>query len=227
MPKFQWRIAKVAKSVSKTTYLPSLLDRLIDDDSINSSIQLQKKNLQNLENELAKLLSEKNPADPEASKKQRQQLLQELDQARSQFLSLSASMSSLHDARVCIKRDLDWLLNASQFAPQEQLSDYPEITRSVLNYGMPDFTGKTISGFDPIKIERLLKQVIINFEPRIIERTLVVRVIADRTMHDHNALAFEIEGELWTEPQPLHLHLRTEFQLEDGNVSVFDYQSVK
>jgi type VI secretion system protein ImpF len=215
----------VAKGVSKTTYLPSLLDRLIDDDSINNSIQLQKKSVQNLETALARLMSEKTQADLEASKKQRQQLLQELDQSRAQFLSLSASISSLQDARSCIKRDLDWLLNASQFAPQEELTDYPEIACSVLNYGMPDFTGKTVSGFDPFKIERLLKHVLINFEPRIIKDTLIVRVIADKSLHNHNALAFEIEGELWTEPQPLHLHLRTEFQLEDGNVSVSDYKS--
>ena len=153
----------MAKGVSKTTYLPSLLDRLIDDDSINNSIQLQKKSMQNLENALAMLMSEKNQVDLEASKKQRQQLLQELDQSRAQFLSLSASMSSMQDARDCIKRDLDWLLNASQFAPQEELTDYPQIACSVLNYGMPDFTGKTVSGFDPLKIERLLKQVLINF----------------------------------------------------------------
>ena len=73
-------------------------------------------------------------------------------------------------------------------------------------------------------MERLLKQVIVNFEPRIIRHTLTVRVIADKTLFDHNALIFEIEGELWAEPQPLHLLLRTEFELEDGNVSVYDYR---
>jgi type VI secretion system lysozyme-like protein len=121
---------------------------------------------------------------------------------------------------------LDWLLNASQYSPQEELADFPEIASSVLNFGMPDFTGKTVSGFNPNDIELLLKQVILNFEPRIYERTLAVRVIADRSLSDHNAVAFEIEGELKTEPQPLHLHLRTEFQLEDGNVSVLDYKPV-
>jgi len=73
-------------------------------------------------------------------------------------------------------------------------------------------------------MERLLKQVIVNFESRIIRNTLTVRVIADKTLFDHNALVFEIEGELWAEPQPLHLHLRTEFELESGNVSVYDYR---
>ena len=216
----------MAKGASKASYLPSLLDRLIDDDSISNTIQIQKKNVQNLETALAELMAEKKQSSPEESKKKRQQLLQDLDLARAQFLSLSASMGSLHDTRTCLKRDLDWLLNASQYSPQEELANFPEIASSVLNYGMPDFTGKTVSGFNPNDIERLLRQVILNFEPRIFERTLSVRIIADRTLSDHNAVAFEIEGELKTEPQPLHLHLRTEFQLEDGNVSVLDYKPV-
>jgi type VI secretion system protein ImpF len=119
---------------------------------------------------------------------------------------------------------LDWLLNASQYSPQQDLDGYPDVACSVINYGMPDLTGKTVSGFDQRQMERLLKQVIVNFEPRIIRQSLTVRVMTDKTLFDHNALVFEIEGELWAEPQPLHLHLRTEFELDDGNVSVYDYR---
>lgn len=209
--------------MARALFLPSLLDRLIDDDPINASIRLQKENIANLEKTLALLLAEKNPSDVEASKKQRQQVMLELDQARAQFIVLSAALSSSQDVQACVKRDMDWLLNASQFAPQEQLEDYPEVACSVLNYGMPDLTGKSVSGFDMPQIERLLKQVILNFEPRIIRRTLCVRVIMDKTMYDHNALGFEIEGDLWSEPQPLHMHLRTEFELDDGTVSVEDF----
>jgi type VI secretion system lysozyme-like protein len=150
-------------------------------------------------------------------------LQQQLDQIRAQLSVLTTSVSSIKELRGCVKRDLDWLLNASQYAPQEDLDDYPEVACSVLNYGMPDLTGKTVSGFDQRHMERLLKQVIVSFEPRIIRNTLTVRVIADKSLFDHNALAFEIEGELWAEPQPLHLLLRTEFELEDGNVSVYDF----
>jgi type VI secretion system protein ImpF len=209
--------------MARALFLPSLLDRLTDDDPINKSIRLQKEKILDIERTLAKLLAEKNPADVEASQKQRKQLMLDLDQARAQFIVLSAALSSSQEIRACVKRDMDWLLNASQFEPQQQLIDYPEVARSVLNYGMPDLTGKSVSGFDLIQMERLLKEVILNFEPRIIPRSLSVRLMGDKKMYDHNALGFEIEGDLWSEPQPIHMHLRTEFELDDGTVSVDDY----
>jgi type VI secretion system protein ImpF len=215
----------VPRTLPKDRYLPSLLDRLTDDDPINSSIRLLKEKIQKIEKSLAGLLQKQSAPEPVSgdSARQRQQLQQQLDQARAQLSVLTTSVSSLKEIRACVKRDLDWLLNASQYAPQEDLDGYPDVACSVINYGMPDLTGKTVSGFDQRHMERLLKQVILNFEPRIIRNTLTVSVIADKTLFDHNALVFEIEGELWAEPQPLHLHLRTEFELEDGNVSVFDY----
>jgi len=215
----------VARTLPKERFLPSLLDRLTDDDPINNSIRIQKEKIQKIEKSLAELLQK--PLAPESlsedSRRQRQQLQQQLDQVRAQLSVLTTSVSSLKEIRACVKRDLDWLLNASQYSPQEDLDDYPDVVCSVLNYGMPVLTGKTVSGFDQRHMERLLKQVIVNFEPRILRNTLTVRVMADKTLFEHNALVFEIEGELWAEPQPLHLHLRTEFELEDGNVSVFDY----
>ncbi|CAA9889680.1 Type VI secretion system lysozyme-like protein [Candidatus Methylobacter favarea] len=213
----------MSRTLPKDRFLPSLLDRLTDDEPINNSIQLHKKNIQNIEKSLAQLPAEKQASDAQENKKQRQILLQQLNQAHAQYSVLSASVSSLKELRACVKRDLDWLLNASQYFPQEDLEAYPEVVNSVLNYGMPDLTGKTVSGFDLHYIERKLKQVILSFEPRIIRSTLVVRIQVNEAIFTHNALSFEIEGELWAEPQPLHLHLRTEFELENGNVSVFDF----
>lgn len=51
--------------------------------------------------------------------------------------------------------------------------------------------------------------------------------MADQSMFNHNAVTFEIEGQLWAEPEPLHLHLRTEFEMESGNVSVYDFMKRK
>ncbi|WP_333874593.1 type VI secretion system baseplate subunit TssE [Methylobacter sp.] len=214
----------MARSLPKNRFLPSLLDRLTDDDPINNSIRIQKEKIQGIEKSLAELLQKPSASESEQSRQQRRQLQQQLDQVRAEYSVLTTSVSSLKEIRACVKRDLDWLLNASQYAPQEDLDGYPDVACSVLNYGMPDLTGKTVSGFDVRFMERLLKQVIVNFESRIIRNTLTVRVIADKTLFDHNALVFEIEGELWAEPQPLHLHLRTEFELESGNVSVYDYR---
>ncbi|MNJ78981.1 hypothetical protein D3C77_768680 [compost metagenome] len=37
---------------------------------------------------------------------------------------------------------------------------------------------------------------------------------------DHNALSFEIEGDLWAEPVPLRMLLTTNLDLETGHVRV-------
>lgn len=214
----------MARTLPKERYLPSLLDRLTDDDPVNNSISQYKRQIARIEKELINLTNKKQEnIDPEISAK-RSHLLKQLEQLRAQQTVLSASLSSLKELRACVKRDLDWLLNANQYSPQQDLEAYPEVARSVVNYGMPDLTGKTVSGFDMRNMERLLKQVILDFEPRIIKKTLVVRILRDQSMFDHNAVTFEIEGELWAEPQPLHLHLRTEFELESGDVSVYDYR---
>ncbi len=213
----------MARTLPKERLLPSLLDRLTDDGPINRSIRSRKAKIRQIEQSLTNLADPRPADEPESIKKQRSLLRRELDEARAQYSVLSASVSSLAELRDCVKRDLDWLLNARQYAPQEDLDAYPDVARSVLNYGMPDLTGKTASGTDLHSLERMLKQVITNFEPRIIRQTLAVRLLADESLFNHNSLAFDIEGDLWAEPLPLHLHLRTEIELENGAVTVADF----
>jgi type VI secretion system protein ImpF len=38
----------------------------------------------------------------------------------------------------------------------------------------------------------------------------------------HNAMRFDIEAELWAQPLPLRLFLRTEIDLETGSATVMD-----
>jgi len=120
-------------------------------------------------------------------------------------------------------RDLDWLLNAHSYSPAEQLEEYPEALHSVLNYGLPDLAGSTASGVNVYSLEKKIKQVVLDFEPRLIPQTLKVRLMADESSMDHNALTFEIESEMWSDPVPVYLHLRTELELETGSITVSDY----
>ena len=125
--------------------------------------------------------------------------------------------------RKSVIRDLNWLFNSSNLAAVQDLDDYPEVINSVINYGMPDLTGHTLSSIDVPEIERLLKQVIIEFEPRIIRRTLKIRLIVDSDEMSHNAMTFDIEGELWADPVPLHVYMKTKRDLEIGDIKVYDY----
>ena len=128
------------------------------------------------------------------------------------------SMSKLRES---LKRDLAWLLNTSNLSDVQDLSEYPLVEASVLNYGMPDLTGITASGVDVVVIERRLRQAILTFEPRIVKNTLHVNVVTSAGMAP-NSIAFEIKCDMWSEPVPERLYLKTEVDLENGGVHVED-----
>jgi type VI secretion system protein ImpF len=122
--------------------------------------------------------------------------------------------------REVVQRDLAWLFNTTNLAATQSLERYPEVERSVLNYGLPDLAGTALSGTNVAELERALRQAVLDFEPRILANTLKIRVVVDQTLMAHNAMAFDIEGELWAQPMPLQLFLRTEVDLELGDVRV-------
>ena len=69
-------------------------------------------------------------------------------------------------------------------------------------------------------LEALIYQAIATFEPRILRHTLRVKARVGHGEMNHNALSFEIEGDLWAQPVPLRLLLQTDLDLESGHVRV-------
>jgi type VI secretion system protein ImpF len=124
--------------------------------------------------------------------------------------------------RAALLRDLAWLLNTGHLETVQGLEDYPEVRRSVLNYGIPDVAGSTISGADTTAIERAVRQAIVTFEPRIDPQSL--RVAVAQGGAGRNAMVFRIEGALWAKPAPQALYLKTEVDLETGQVTVSEGQ---
>jgi len=116
-----------------------------------------------------------------------------------------------------VVRDLQWLLNAGCLETTRDLSAFPQVKQSVLNYGIPDFTGTTAGNADPATLERILRQAILDFEPRILRPSLKVRA---KAAGEHNTIIFEIEGELWSQPLPERLYLKTILDLELGSIEV-------
>jgi type VI secretion system protein ImpF len=116
-----------------------------------------------------------------------------------------------------VVRDLEWLLNAGCLESTLDLTDFPEVKRSVLNYGVPDLTGTTASNVDAATLERMLRYRILTFEPRLLSRSLKVRVT---NKDEHNTVIIEIEGELWSQPMPERLYLKTILDLELGDFEI-------
>jgi type VI secretion system protein ImpF len=126
----------------------------------------------------------------------------------------SATLARLREN---VLRDLSWLFNATQSSLD--FDDDPLLVGSVINYGMPPLAGRPASQYDLGELARVLREVILRFEPRIIAHTL--RVTAEGNKSDsHNVLGFRIEGQLWSQPVPLEIYMRTEIDLESGMTQV-------
>lgn len=132
--------------------------------------------------------------------------------------SRSQRVETISTLRKAVLRDLEWLMNSSNIELDVDLEDFPEVTTSVLNYGLTNLSGKTISSVDIPFIERCIAQAIKSFEPRILPNTVKVRTVPDAEVAHGNSVVFQIEGTLWGKPMPEVLYLRTELDLELGEV---------
>jgi type VI secretion system protein ImpF len=125
--------------------------------------------------------------------------------------------------RQAVLRDLAWLFNATQPTARIGLGEIPHVRRSVLNFGLPALSGRAASSLDVTELEQAIRQAILDFEPRILPQTLEVRAIALQSALDHhNVVGVQIGGELWAQPVPLELLVRTEIDLETGKVEIAD-----
>ena len=145
------------------------------------------------------------------------------DNARSVTVESSdRAMLNARDIRAAVMRDLGSLLNTGCLATLVDLDDFPEVRRSTLNYGMPDLSGMMVSSLEMRSLERLMKESIKRFEPRIDQNTLRVSMNVQPDRMSGNALILDIEGDLWAYPSKIRLHLKTELDLETGDVAVRD-----
>jgi type VI secretion system protein ImpF len=137
--------------------------------------------------------------------------------------ALQNSVVSKGRLKRTVLRDLVWLLNTTAHHTNDQLDLYPEVRRSVVNYGIPVLSGKNFSGVDWRDLERQIFDAIVAFEPRILSGTLSVRASAPADlMGHHNLLQFELRGELWSMPYPIELLIRSELDLETGYMKLTD-----
>lgn len=98
-----------------------------------------------------------------------------------------------------VARDLEALLNTRQETLEELPPEFTEVNRSLVTYGLPDFTSMSLlSQNDRNRIRRALEQSIAAFEPRL-ER---VHVTLEPPREHDRGLRFRIDALLRVEPAP-------------------------
>jgi type VI secretion system protein ImpF len=137
-----------------------------------------------------------------------------------------ARVLSKRRMRESVLRDLAWLFNATQLEAVDDLARTPLVRRSVLNFGLPSLSGATASSLDIGDLAKAIRDAILTFEPRILPETLQIKTLIESgDLDHHNVIGVEISAHLWAQPVPLEFLVRTEIDLETGNVHVTDLNS--
>jgi type VI secretion system protein ImpF len=149
---------------------------------------------------------------------------------RRAFLDEKGIVVTAELLREAVRRDIEALFNTERFeaaalltdaedavheSPAALIADFPHARRSVLNYGVPAFSGRRARDFDTEALARELKDVVAVFEPRLRRDTIRVRVSSG----DRTGLKIEIEGTLMLSPVPERLRLATLVDLDSGQAA--------
>lgn len=121
--------------------------------------------------------------------------------------------------RDIIRRDLSWLLNTSNKDNEIDADRYPETFRSVLNYGVTPVAGDISTTRRAELIRTAIHRAVEAFEPRIREGTLEVR-LREEEGGGQTTVYFDIHADMWAQPLPLELYLRSEVDLTTGHLSL-------
>lgn len=133
---------------------------------------------------------------------------------------------SLKQYKQGVRRDLEWLFNARAHISQEDvllvpfsrperarrslnISKFPLVERSVLNYGARQLCGLIAPDMDQLQTQ--MNRVIETYEPRILGHSLSFVASMNRQL-----LAFMLSAELWAGEVPEQLRIKTELDLELG-----------
>jgi type VI secretion system protein ImpF len=156
------------------------------------------------------------------------------DQPAERRESLEARVLNRHQLRAAVLRDLTWLFNCTReeldFDAEDQdryemWQRAPAACESVLNFGIPALSGRSLAAADFATLQERIRISIARFEPRIDPKTLSVEVVNDRPGAQHQNMRLVIKGSLWNQPVPLELLLNADVNVDTGQAAVRDMRA--
>jgi type VI secretion system protein ImpF len=140
------------------------------------------------------------------------------DDPGNQKESRDRNVLSPQQLKASILRDIAWLFNTPAPVDGDGYDEFPQVANSVLNYGVPDLTGATASSVRAGDLERGFLKALHMFESRLAKHGLVVQVKED--MEAPNVISLTISGEVLSNQLPERMYIKTEVDLELGQVKL-------
>lgn len=133
--------------------------------------------------------------------------------------SRSERIIDVNRLRLIVQRDLTWLLNTGSYETLLDTNQYPHVAASVINFGVREVAGETVTADRAEEIRSIIHAAITQFEPRIDPDTLEV-ILEVREGVSNSVMAYDIRADLWAQPLPLELYLRSEVNIATGELKL-------
>ena len=123
------------------------------------------------------------------------------------------------ELRKIVIADVGALLNTVNFNSAQDLSEAPEVAKSILNFGFPDLTRLSIDEDAVFGIARELEAALRDFEPRLVRGSIKAR--RDETVSpDELRVRFLVGAALKMRPVDVPVQFVAEVELDSGKIKI-------
>jgi len=121
--------------------------------------------------------------------------------------------------REIVQRDLSWLLNTNSHESLIDAAAYPNVSNSVINYGVRAVAGGASNQNRAQEIRLMIQRAIEKFEPRLEQGTVEVAIRQEKSASG-STLSYDIRAVMWAQPVPMELYLRSEVNIATGELTL-------
>ena len=115
--------------------------------------------------------------------------------------------------------DLNALLNTVNLGSAIDLSRHPHVERSIINYGLPEISNRTIDEERASDIVGEIHTALLAFEPRPIPKT--IKVARDTSISsDSLSVRYMVTGEMSCDPASIPVEFVADIEVDSGKLKV-------
>jgi type VI secretion system protein ImpF len=121
--------------------------------------------------------------------------------------------------RAEVVRDLESLMNSIAFESMQPLKDFPAVAKSILNYGFPDITHRSIDELGAFDLGQEIEQVLKTYEPRLARST--IQVARDTSVDPADLkIRYLVRGELRSQPLNIPVEFVADVEVTSGKIQL-------
>jgi type VI secretion system protein ImpF len=123
------------------------------------------------------------------------------------------------ELRKIVIADVGALLNTVNLDSAQDLSEAPEVGKSILNFGFPDIAHLSIDENAVFRIAQELESTLADFEPRLVRGSIKAR--RDATVSpDELRVKFLVNAALRMQPVAVPVQFVAELELDSGKIKI-------